>query len=135
MSSASAMKTDWRRGVVVKGASGYRAEQGSDYQPGVSAETVGSKVIWLGLMTLPPGARTKAHVHEHHETALYMMSGDLLELWTGDELEHCNSVRPGELRLYSGKRTACGGQSRDDTRCIYGITQRGYGAGERRPVS
>jgi uncharacterized RmlC-like cupin family protein len=96
MNTASAMNTDGRRGAVVKGASGYRAEQGSDYQPGVSAETVGSKVIWLGLMSLPPGARTKAHMHEHHETALYMMSGDLLELWTGDELEHCDSVRPGD---------------------------------------
>jgi uncharacterized RmlC-like cupin family protein len=90
------IRTTERRGVVVKGATGYRAEQGSDYQPGVSAETVGSQVIWLGLMTLPPGARTKAHVHEHHETALYMMSGDVLELWTGDDLEHCDSVRPGD---------------------------------------
>lgn len=47
-------------------------------------------------MALPPGGRTKAHVHEHHETALYMMSGDVLELWTGDELEHCDQVRPGD---------------------------------------
>lgn len=85
-----------RRGVVVKGASGYRAEQGSDYQPGVSAEAVGSQVIWLGMISLPPGKRTKAHVHEHHETALYMVSGDKLELWTGDELEHCDVVRPGD---------------------------------------
>ncbi|MCK1425882.1 cupin domain-containing protein [Bradyrhizobium sp. 87] len=84
------------RGMVVKGASGYRTEQGSDYQPGISAETAGSQVIWLGLMALPPGARTKAHVHAKHETALYMMSGDVLELWTGKELEHCDSVRPGD---------------------------------------
>jgi len=98
MSSVSTTKTrvNGRKGVVVKGASGYRVEQGSDYQPGVSAKAVGSRVLWLGLMTLPPGARTKAHVHEHHETALYMMSGDLLELWTGDDLEHCDSVRPGD---------------------------------------
>ena len=46
----------------------------------LTAETVGSLSIWLGLMALPPGARTRAHVHEHHETALYMMSGDVLEL-------------------------------------------------------
>lgn len=102
MNSANAMKMQpvaagSRRGLVVKGAPEYRVEQGADYQPGVSAETVGSQVIWLGLMTLPPGARTKAHVHEHHETALYMMSGDALELWTGDELEHCDRVRPGDF--------------------------------------
>jgi uncharacterized RmlC-like cupin family protein len=29
-------------------------------------------------------------------TALYMTSGDFMELWTGDELEHCESVRPGD---------------------------------------
>jgi uncharacterized RmlC-like cupin family protein len=85
-----------RRGVVVKGGAEHRVKQGADYQPGVSAETVGSQMVWLGLMTLPPGARTKAHVHEHHETALYMMSGDALELWTGDDLEHCDNVRPGD---------------------------------------
>ena len=39
---------------VVKGSAGYRAEQGSDYEPGVSTETVGSKSLWLGMITLPP---------------------------------------------------------------------------------
>ena len=31
------------RGTVVKGVSGYRTTQGADYEPGVSAETVGPK--------------------------------------------------------------------------------------------
>jgi len=102
MSNSSAMMgqpvaTPSRVGVVVKAAPEHRVEQGSDYRAGVSAETTGSKVIWLGLMALPPGGRTKAHVHEHHETALYMMSGDILELWTGDELEHVETVRPGDF--------------------------------------
>ena len=99
-SSATVVKsaaTTSRRGMVVKAAPEHRVQQGSDYRAGVSAETTGSKVIWLGLMALPPGGRTKAHVHEHHETALYMMSGDALELWTGDELEHCEAVRPGDF--------------------------------------
>ena len=62
------------KGFVVKSGAAYRSEQGSDYEPGVSAETVGSKSIWLGMITLPPGKRTRAHVHEHHETALYMLA-------------------------------------------------------------
>jgi uncharacterized RmlC-like cupin family protein len=41
------------KAFVVKSGAGYRAEQGSDYEPGVSAETVGSKSIWLGRITLP----------------------------------------------------------------------------------
>ena len=101
MSNASAMTqlatTPRRVGMVVKAAPEHRVKQGSNYRAGVSAETTGSHGIWLGLMALPPGARTKAHVHEYHETALYMTSGDVVELWTGDELEHCEAVRPGDF--------------------------------------
>jgi uncharacterized RmlC-like cupin family protein/uncharacterized protein (DUF1330 family) len=84
------------RSVVVKGGSGYRAEQGSDYQPGISAESAGARALWLGLATLPPGRRTKAHVHERHETAFYMLEGDELEMWTGEHLRHRDVVRPGD---------------------------------------
>ena len=55
-----------------------------------------SQALWLGIATIPPGNRTKAHVHEHHETAFYMMSGDGLEMWTGDQLQHRDVVRPGD---------------------------------------
>jgi uncharacterized RmlC-like cupin family protein len=85
-----------RKASVVKSGAGYHAEQGSDYEPGVSAETVGSKSIWLGTITLPAGKRTRAHVHEHHETALYMVSGDAIELWTGDQLQYRDIVQPGD---------------------------------------
>src|SRR5690242_21685185 len=84
------------KGFVVKSGAGYRSDQGSDYEPGISAETVGSKSIWLGIITLPPGKRTRAHVHEHHETALYMLGGDSLELWTGHQLQYRDIVRPGD---------------------------------------
>jgi uncharacterized RmlC-like cupin family protein len=84
------------KGSVVKGGTGYRAEQGSDYLPGISAETVGAKALWLGIVTLPPGQRTKAHVHARHETAFYMMSGDEVELWTGDQLQYREMVHPGD---------------------------------------
>ena len=85
-----------RKASVVKSGAGYRAEQGSDYEPGVSAETVGSKSLWLGMITLPSGKRTLAHVHERHETALYMLSGDEMELWTGDQLQYRDVVQPGD---------------------------------------
>jgi uncharacterized RmlC-like cupin family protein len=84
------------KGFVVKSGAGYRSEQGSDYEPGVSAETVGSKSIWLGMISLAPGKRTRAHVHEFHETALYMLSGDEMELWTGDQLQYRDIVSPGD---------------------------------------
>ena len=82
--------------VVLKGGSSYRAKQGPDYSPGVSAETVGAEALWLGIVTLAPGQRTKAHVHARHETAFYMMSGDEVEMWSGEELRHHEVVHPGD---------------------------------------
>lgn len=85
-----------RKGCVVKGAAGYRAEQGTDYAPGVSAETVGARALWFGVVTLPAGHRTKAHVHETHESAFYFLSGGEVELWTGDRLQHRDVAHPGD---------------------------------------
>lgn len=81
---------------VVKGGAAYVAEQGPDYVPGVSAETVGSRELWLGQVTIPPGKRTKAHVHARHESAFYMVSGEEVELWSGPELAERAVARPGD---------------------------------------
>jgi uncharacterized RmlC-like cupin family protein len=42
---------------------------------------VGAKTLFLGLVTLPPGGRTKSHIHAAHESAFYMLSGDEVEVW------------------------------------------------------
>jgi uncharacterized RmlC-like cupin family protein len=82
---------------VVRAGESYHGKQGLDYTPGVSAQSVGSQAIWLGSVTLPPkGGRTKAHLHENHETALYFISGDEAELWSGEQLEHREIVRAGD---------------------------------------
>ena len=81
---------------VVAGGAKFTSPQGSDYEPGVSAETVQSKALFLGQVTLPPGKRTKAHVHEKHETAMYFLAGDEIELYTGANLEHRDVLRPGD---------------------------------------
>jgi len=87
---------DAKVGRVVRGAESYRSQQGSVYAPGISAETVGSKVLFLGMVTLPPEGRTKAHIHEHHESAFYLLSGEEVELWTGADLEHREVAHPGD---------------------------------------
>jgi uncharacterized RmlC-like cupin family protein len=81
---------------VVHGAEPYTSAQGSRYAPGISAETVGASHLFLGLVTLAPGQRTKAHVHEHHESAHYMLSGEEVELWSGPQLERRDVARPGD---------------------------------------
>ena len=82
--------------VVHQGAASYLSKQGSVYAPGISAETAGSKVVFLGIVTIPPEGITKAHFHEHHESAFYLMSGDEVELCTGEQLEHREIAKPGD---------------------------------------
>jgi len=86
-----------RIGRVVRGGQPYRSEQGAVYAPGISAETVGATAVFLGVVTLPPGERTRAHGHERHESAFYMLSGDEVELWSGEQLEHREVARPGDF--------------------------------------
>jgi uncharacterized RmlC-like cupin family protein len=82
--------------VVVRGSEPFRSAQGSVYAPGISSQTAGSRVLFLGLVTLPPGERTKAHSHELHESAFYVLSGDEVELWSGEQLEHRCVARAGD---------------------------------------
>ena len=84
-------------GCVVRAGESYQGKQGPNYTPGISAGSVGSRALWLGSVTLPPrGGRTKAHIHENHESAFYMLSGDEVELWTGEQLEYREVARAGD---------------------------------------
>jgi uncharacterized RmlC-like cupin family protein len=83
-------------GRVVRGSASYESEQGPTYAPGVSAETVGAKSLFLGVVTMEPGARTRSHIHALHESAFYMVSGEEVEVYTGDRLEHKEVARPGD---------------------------------------
>jgi uncharacterized RmlC-like cupin family protein len=93
---ASIAASNLTKGCVVQGSSSYTSQQGSVYAPGISAETAGAKAVFLGIVTIPPDGRTKAHLHERHESAFYLMSGEEVELCTGDQLEHRQTARPGD---------------------------------------
>jgi uncharacterized RmlC-like cupin family protein len=87
---------DQTRDCVVRGSESYESQQGPTYAPGISAETVGATALFLGVVTMLPGTRTKSHIHEEHESAFYMISGDEVEVWTGERLEHKETARPGD---------------------------------------
>lgn len=87
---------DLTRGRVVPGDASYESRQGSVYEPGISKETVGATGVFLGRVSLAPGRRTKAHVHEHHESAFLVLAGEDIELWTGDRLQHCEPAKAGD---------------------------------------
>ncbi len=74
----------------------YKGKQGLSYFAGIAAETVGSRGICMHLLTMPPGARAKAHMHENHETAIYCLSG-AVDTWYGEQLEHHVVVKAGDL--------------------------------------
>ncbi|MES2463258.1 MAG: hypothetical protein V4671_21970, partial [Armatimonadota bacterium] len=60
---------------VVRKGSTYAGKQGFSYGEGISAERTGAQGICLHLLEIPPGGRAKAHLHENHETAIYVLSG------------------------------------------------------------
>jgi uncharacterized RmlC-like cupin family protein len=81
---------------IVRPGQTYDGKQGLSYFEGISAEAVGSTGICMHLLTIPPGGRAKAHLHESHETAIYVLSGEA-HTWYGDRLEHHAIVRAGEM--------------------------------------
>ncbi|TGV98952.1 cupin, partial [Mesorhizobium sp. M2D.F.Ca.ET.145.01.1.1] len=62
---------------LIRPDSTYEGKQGLTYLAGIATETVGSSGICMHVLTIPPGARAKAHLHENHETAIYVLSGQV----------------------------------------------------------
>ena len=82
--------------AAVRAAQSFIGKQGLSYAPAISAETVGSTGLHMQLLTIPPGARAKAHKHESHETAIYVLSGEA-GTWYGERLEHHVVSRAGDF--------------------------------------
>jgi uncharacterized RmlC-like cupin family protein len=72
--------------MVFKGGRAYEGKQGPNYAPGVSAEASGSRGLWMGTVVIPPGGRTKAHLHEAHESAVHVLRGTI-RVYHGQGLE------------------------------------------------
>ena len=81
---------------LVRPAGAYDGIQGLRYVEGIAAETVGSTGLCMHVVTIPPGARAKAHLHESHETAIYVLSGEAVTFY-GDRLEHEAVTRAGDM--------------------------------------
>lgn len=81
---------------LVRPSETYEGKQGFSYIEGISAESVGAGGIAMMLITVPPGARAKAHLHESHETAIYVLSGEATTYW-GENLEHATVTRAGDM--------------------------------------
>ena len=72
------------------------SKQGLGYFVGISAETAGSQALCAHLVEIPPGGRAKAHLHESHETAVYLLEGEV-RTWHGEGLAESTINRAGEF--------------------------------------
>lgn len=84
------------RCFTVQAAESYQGKQGLTYFAGVAAETVGARGLCMHLLTVPPGARAKAHLHEGHETAVYVLSGESLTIF-GDHMQYAQRSKAGDI--------------------------------------
>ena len=81
---------------LISSTSAFHGKQGFDYQGAISAESVGSKHICMHLLTIPPGAKAKAHLHENHETSIYVLSGEGA-MWYGENLAEHMIAKAGDF--------------------------------------
>ncbi len=81
---------------IIRPGKGHATKQGLDYFSGVSAESAGATGLCMHLLTIPPGGRARAHYHERHETAIYVLSGEAV-VWYGEGLAEKLTCRAGDF--------------------------------------
>jgi uncharacterized RmlC-like cupin family protein len=69
----------------------YEGAQGMTYFGGLSGDA-----ICMAELELPPGGRSRAHLHRGVESAGYVIAGELEMRW-GERLEQSETIRAGEL--------------------------------------
>ena len=82
--------------VRLRAGEPFVGKQGFTYAAAISAETAAASAIHMQLLSVPPGARAHAHKHEAHETAIYVLSGEV-GMYYGDKLENHMVTRAGEF--------------------------------------
>ena len=81
---------------VIEAVGQQTGKQGLNYFQGVSAETVESNQICMHLISVPAGGRAKVHKHQHHETTIYVLTGEAYTLF-GDQLQHVVKSAAGDM--------------------------------------
>ena len=82
--------------VLVKAREAHSGKQGLSYFEGVSAGTAGAARLCLHTVVIPPGGRARPHLHENHESAVYVVSGEA-GMWFGEGLREHVRMRAGDF--------------------------------------
>ena len=69
---------------------------GMQREAGVAAATVGAEKLWVGHVTMAPGAKSGAHHHGPVESAIYIISGRA-RFRFGPRLEQTVEAGPGDF--------------------------------------
>jgi len=85
-----------RECILVQAGVAAEGRTGVTYAPGISANSAGASGLCLQLASLPPGARARAHRHDEHESAAYVIEGEMV-MWFGEQLEHKLVARTGDF--------------------------------------
>lgn len=84
------------RCVLVRAGEAEQGQTGVTYAAGVLAETADASKLSLQIASLPPQARAQAHLHAEHESAAYVVEGEVL-FWFGERLEERIEAGPGDF--------------------------------------
>ncbi len=82
--------------ILVRLGETAEGRTGLSYATGISATSAGSRGLSLQLVSLPPGTRARAHQHSRHESAAYVLEGELV-MWSVQQLEEKLVVGPGDF--------------------------------------
>jgi uncharacterized RmlC-like cupin family protein len=85
-----------RHCLAIKPGGLSESKQGHHVFEGISAQSAGSRGLCMHVIEIPPGGRARAHLHEDHESAIYMAQGEVV-CWYGDRLQHRFTVSRGEM--------------------------------------
>jgi uncharacterized RmlC-like cupin family protein len=96
MMPQTAIEDDERTCRVVHAGPEFIGKQGHLLAPGISAQSAGAQRIHLQIVRIAPGQRAKAHKHQGHETAIYILSGES-GMWYGEALEDHLVAKAGDF--------------------------------------
>ena len=82
--------------VLAQAGDAAEGRTGVTYAAGISASSAGADGLCLQLASLPPGARARAHRHDEHESAAYVIEGEMV-MWFGEQLAHKLVARAGDF--------------------------------------
>ena len=81
---------------VIQSQATFQGKQGFEYGGAISAESVGASGICMHVLNIPPSGCAKAHLHENHESCIYVLSGEA-GMWYGANLEEHLTVKAGDF--------------------------------------